>query len=76
MHSQKNQIEVMKVIEFIKDYFEMFNKRVKLSFEEYKGWQNLPKEKIYDIVIDTADDETEKIAHACGWTYVTTKGLG
>lgn len=73
MHNQKNTLEAIKVIQFIKDYFNMFDKRVKLSFEEYKGWSNLPKEKVYDIMIDTFDDSVEKIAHACGWTYVTLK---
>lgn len=53
---------------FIKDYFELHNKRVKLSVE-LQVIQGLP----YDLYIFTASDEAERIAHAAGWSYL--KGI-
>jgi hypothetical protein len=77
LHRQNDEKYVKEIIEFVKGYFEMQGKRVKLSFEEFKGFDGLGSAggKMFDLFIETSDQSEVDVAHACAWSYVTAKGV-
>ena len=68
LHGKHAEREAKHVGRFIKDYFSMLDRRVKLSIQPFEMFptQYTP----FDLLIDTANDEAEHIAHAAGWSYL------
>lgn len=73
MHKQKNEKEVKEVVSFIKYYFELSGEKLGIFYKEFKSdfsETNKGMGKMYDIFIYTPNDLTERVAHACGWSYL------
>lgn len=76
LHHQKDAERVRECISFMKGYFEMWNKKIELTFREFIiETPTSPEDKIYDLLIITSQSENSKLvstAHAVAWTWLKT----
>ena len=70
LHGKHAEAVAQDCKEFIKGCFDLHNKRVRLSIEMFSP-EYVSSPYPYDLFIHTASDETEHIAHAAGWSYIT-----
>ena len=75
MHKQTDSTKIQDVIDFAKGYFEMNDKRVKFTFEEFMGYDGNGSEdgKMFDLFVITKNKSIVDLAHGVTWSYVTAK---